>query len=173
MGEHTAAGRLDPGPVVFRGRGGPACAREPAADRRLPDRQPHIFRTLDLPVVSGRVFTDRDRRDSVPVCIVNEAFVRGPLHGRSPIGVRVSIRESPSPAAPSVVREIVGVARQVKGRPDEAEDLLQIYVPLAQDPMDDMFLVVRPESGRAGALAPSIRWAIAASTRTRQSASGM
>ena len=149
------------GRLFFEVEGDPPAreSQRPTADYQIVS--PTYFRTLDLPVVSGRVFTDRDRRDSVPVCIVNEAFVRGPLHGRSPIGVRVSIRESPSPAAPSVVREIVGVARQVKGRPDEAEDLLQIYVPLAQDPMDDMFLVVRPESGRAGALAPSVRGAIA------------
>ena len=32
-----------------------------------------------------------------------------------------------------MVREIVGVARQVKGRPDETEDLVQIYVPMAQN----------------------------------------
>jgi putative ABC transport system permease protein len=49
----------------------------------------------------------------------------------------------------------------VKGRPDEAEELVQIYVPLAQDPLDDMFMVVRPESGRAEALVPSVRAAIA------------
>jgi putative ABC transport system permease protein len=58
------------------------------------------------------------------------------------------------------VREIVGIARQVKGRPDENKDFVQLYVPMAQDLSDDMFLVVRPTSGRADALAPSIRRAI-------------
>jgi hypothetical protein len=61
-----------------------------------------------------------------------------------------------------VVREIVGVARQVKSRPDETEDLIQIYVPLAQDtPGDIFFMIVRPSSGSAEALAPSVRAAIA------------
>jgi putative ABC transport system permease protein len=60
-----------------------------------------------------------------------------------------------------VVREIVGVARQVKGRPDETADLIQIYVPVAQEPTDDIFMVVRPASGRAEALAPAVRAAIA------------
>jgi putative ABC transport system permease protein len=54
----------------------------------------------------------------------------------------------------------VGVARQVKGRPDEANDFVQLYVPMTQDPSDDMFVVVRPKSGRADALAPSVRAAI-------------
>jgi putative ABC transport system permease protein len=53
------------------------------------------------------------------------------------------------------------VVRQVKGRPDETENFIQIYVPLAQDPSDDMFMVVRPASGRAEALASSVRAAIA------------
>jgi putative ABC transport system permease protein len=59
------------------------------------------------------------------------------------------------------VREIVGVARQVKGRPDEIQDLVQIYIPMAQDVRDDTYLVVRPVSGRAGALANPVRAAIA------------
>jgi putative ABC transport system permease protein len=134
-------------------------SQRPTADYQIVS--PTYFQTLDLPVVAGRGFSDRDARKSVPVCIVNEAFVRGPLQGRSPIGVRVAVRQSSSLTAPSVVREIVGVARQVKGRPDEAEELVQIYVPLAQDPLDDMFMVVRPESGRAEALVPSVRAAIA------------
>jgi len=58
------------------------------------------------------------------------------------------------------VREIVGVGRQVKGRPDEAKEFVQIYVPMAQDLADDIFLVVRPKSGRADALAPLVRRAI-------------
>jgi len=92
---------------------------------------------------------------------VNEAFVRGHLQGRSPIGLRVAMRPTASGQAPPAVREIVGVARQVKGRPDETEDLVQLYVPLAQDVVDDIYLLVRPISGRAEALASSVRLAIA------------
>jgi hypothetical protein len=120
---------------------------------------PTYFSTLDLPIVAGRAFDRRDTRDGVPVCIVNEAFARG-FHGRSPIGQRVALRPTGSPQAKPVVREIVGVARQVKGRPDETKDFVQLYVPMAQDLSDDMFLVVRPKSGRAEALAPSVRAAI-------------
>lgn len=134
-------------------------SQRPAADYQIVS--PAYFRTLDLSVLAGRGFTDRDRRDSVPVCIVNEAFVRRHLQGRSPIGERVALRWSLSAGEPTEVREIVGVARQVKGRPDEAEDLVQIYVPMAQDPVDDIFLLVRPASGRAEGLAASVRAAIA------------
>jgi putative ABC transport system permease protein len=134
-------------------------SKRPTADYQIVN--PTYFGTLDLPLVAGRGFTDRDTGDSVQVCIVNEAFVRGHLQGRSPIGVRVAMRRTASGEARPAVREIVGVARQVKGRPDETEDLVQVYVPLAQNAVDDIYLLVRPTSGRAEALAPSVRAAIA------------
>jgi putative ABC transport system permease protein len=120
---------------------------------------PTYFSTLDLPILAGRAFDRSDTRDGIPVCIVNEAFART-LQGRSPIGQRVALRPASSPQAKPVVREIVGVARQVKGRPDEAREFVQVYVPMAQDLADDIFLVVRPKSGRADALAPLVRRAI-------------
>jgi putative ABC transport system permease protein len=117
------------------------------------------FSALDLPILAGRVFDRGDTRAGVPVCIVNEAFARS-FGGRSPIGQRVALRPTSSPDAKPVVREIVGVARQVKGRPDEAKDFVQLYVPMSQLISDDMFVVVRPKSGRAEALAPAVRAAI-------------
>ena len=74
--------------------------------------------------------------------------------------MKVALADGDAPEAQRVVREIVGVARQVKGRPDETEDFLQVYVPMAQDPVDDIYLLVRPVSGGAEALAPSVRTAI-------------
>jgi putative ABC transport system permease protein len=130
--------------------------RRPTADYQLVS--PSYFETVDLPIVEGRAFDTRDTLEGVPVCIVNEAFVRAHLRGRSPIGVRVAVQ--PDEERPPQMRQIVGVARQVKGRPDEQDDFHQLYVPMAQAAMDDTFLVVRPVSGRAGLLASSVRAAI-------------
>jgi putative ABC transport system permease protein len=137
----------------------PEANQRPSADYQIVS--PAYFGSIDLPIVSGRAFNDDDTPDAVPVGIVNEAFVRRHLNGRSPIGVRLAIRPTGAPNAKPVIREIVGVARQVKGRPDESEDFLQIYVPLAQSPTDDIYLLVRPQSGPADALAGSVRAAIA------------
>jgi putative ABC transport system permease protein len=152
-------GRSYAGRTLFEIVGEPPAdeSQRPTADYQIVS--PTYFQTLDLPVVAGRGFNDRDARDRVPVCMVNEAFVRRYLQNRSPIGVRVAVR--PTTSAPAIVREIVGVARQVKGRPDETEDFLQIYVPLAQDTPGDIFMIVRPASGSAGALGSSVRRAIA------------
>jgi putative ABC transport system permease protein len=118
---------------------------------------PSYFETLDLPIVTGRAFDGRDRADTARVCMVNEAFVRRFLSGRSPIGTQLALRPSNAPQAKPILCENVGVARQVKGRPDETEDFLQIYIPLSQNTVGDIFLFVRPESGDAAALAPAVR----------------
>jgi putative ABC transport system permease protein len=131
--------------------------RRPTADFQIVSGS--YFDTIDLPLVIGRGFTEYDTRQSVQVCIVNEAFVQRHLQGRSPIGARVAIRQAPT--ATPVIKEIVGVARQVKARADETDDLMQIYVPYTQAGVDDIYLIVRPRSGRADALASAVRGAIA------------
>ena len=133
----------------------------PEAQRPITDSQSvthSYFSTLQLPILAGRAFDSRDTRDGVPVCIVNEAFART-LGARSAIGLRVVLQASPD--AKPVVREIVGVARQVKGRPDETSAFVQIYVPLTQDLSDDIFMVARPKAGDAEALVPALRGAVA------------
>jgi putative ABC transport system permease protein len=133
-------------------------SKRPSADYQIVS--PSYFRTVELPIVEGRGFDEHDRHDSEPVCIVNEAVVRGYLQGRSPIGARIALRPPDNPRAKPTIRTIVGVAGQVKERPDEVEPLRQIYVPMAQDPVDDIYLAVRPASGRAEALVGSVRAAI-------------
>jgi putative ABC transport system permease protein len=119
------------------------------------------FDALDLPIVAGRQFTTHDTRNAVAVCIVSEAFVRQQLQGRNPVGTRILLRPAAAPQATPIAREIVGVARQVKGRPDETADVQQVYVPMTQQLIDDLFVIVRPEAGSGDALAASVRAAIA------------
>ena len=121
---------------------------------------PTYFSTLDLPIVRGRAFDSRDAREAPLVVIVNEAFARS-LGNRDPIGLRISFNGVDAPAnnAPQVA-EIIGVARQVKLRPDESKDFVQMYVPFAQNPLDDVLMMVRSKTGNAATLTPSVRAAI-------------
>jgi putative ABC transport system permease protein len=48
----------------------------------------------------------------------------------------------------------------VKSRPDESKEYVQLYRPFAQDPVDDVMILVRSKTGRADALTPSVRTAI-------------
>jgi putative ABC transport system permease protein len=133
-------------------------SQRPLADYQIVSAS--YFDTIDLPVITGRAFAPTDIRESPSICIVNEAFVRRHLGGRNPIGHRVALTPANAPQQKPVLREIVGVARQVKGRPDETEDLEQVYVPMTQAGLDDTFLLVRPATGDAAALAPAVRAAI-------------
>jgi putative ABC transport system permease protein len=134
----------------------------PLAEGRKPTTtyqvvSPSYFSTLDLAIVAGRAFDARDRRGSPRVGIVNEAFARS-LGGRNPIGLQIAFKSADATAndKPAIV-EIVGVARQVKQRPDESSDFVQLYAPVAQDLVGDIYLLVRSQAGRASALAPSVR----------------
>jgi putative ABC transport system permease protein len=133
-------------------------SRRPITDYQVVS--PGYFSTLELPIVAGRGFDARDTKDSPRVCIVNEAFVRT-LGGRNPIGMQVAFKVADSRTDKPNVGQIVGVARQVKRRPDEPKDFVQIYVPMAHDLTDDVLMLVRSKSGRADALTPAVRAAIA------------
>jgi putative ABC transport system permease protein len=122
---------------------------------------PAYFDTVDIPPVQGRRFTAADVTGGVPVSIVDEAFARRYFPGRSPIGSRIAIRPiAVTPTSP-VVREIVGVVRQVKTRPNETEDSVHVYVPQSQNAWLTAALTVRPSSGPAARLATQVRAAIA------------
>jgi ABC-type antimicrobial peptide transport system permease subunit len=82
------------------------------------------------------------------------------MQGRAAVGLRLSLRPASSPQAPPAPCEIVGVARQVKGRPDELKEFVQVYLPMPQSLSDDVYMVIRPKSGRAELLAPIVRAAI-------------
>ena len=132
-------------------------SRKPITDYQVVS--PSYFSTLDLPIVAGRAFDARDTKDSPRVCIVNEAFVRT-LGGRNPIGMRVAFKVADSLTDKPNIGEIVGVAKQVKRRPDESKDFVQIYVPMAHDLTDDVLMLVRSKTDRAQTLTPLVRAAI-------------
>jgi putative ABC transport system permease protein len=132
-------------------------SNRPRADYQI--ISPSYFVTVDVPIVAGRALTEDDTARSRQVCVVSEAFVRRYLSGRTSLGTRLKLRRFS--ANVEVEREIVGIARQVKGRADETAELAQIYVPNTQDPWAESYLLVRVPAGSAEALTPSIRAAIA------------
>jgi predicted permease len=73
---------------------------------------PTYFRTMQIPFVAGRDFTDRDTTQSPPVAIVNETFVRQFLGGGSPLGK--TIRTLAEPHYPETEYQIVGMVKDAK-----------------------------------------------------------
>ncbi len=82
-------------PVVPLGRPKPADASTgrgsgmDSATTRVLATGPGFFSTLQIPVLAGREFDERDRAGSPPVVIVNEAWTKANLGGRNPVGQTV------------------------------------------------------------------------------------
>ena len=88
---------------------------------------PDYFKTLEVPIVAGRAFTDQDTPSAEKVIIVNESMARVLWPGESPLGKRITVwRDEKFP------RQIVGVVGDTKASLDD-EIGSQMYVPFAQD----------------------------------------
>jgi putative ABC transport system permease protein len=70
------------------------------------------FKTLEIPLLAGRDFDDRDTPTSPMVAIVNEAFVRRLGLGANPVGR--SFRIEATPTHPETLFEIVGLVKDTK-----------------------------------------------------------
>ena len=92
---------------------------------------PGFFRTLGIPLLSGRDFTPRDDSKSPAVVIVNQAFARQYFPGENPIGkhIKPGIGDGITNDA---MREIVGVVGDVKRQGITAEMAPQYYLPFPQ-----------------------------------------
>jgi putative ABC transport system permease protein len=135
-----------------------------SSNRLVADRQlvsPGYLPTLGVPIVAGRGFNALDAAGSPPVAIVSEAVVRQHLGGRNPIGMRISISHLGIGPPRLVVREIVGVAGNVRRTLSETEESRAIYVPIAQNPWSFTIFIVKPSVGSAEALVPAVRAAVA------------
>ena len=117
---------------------------------------PDYFQTLQIPLKSGRFFTDQDTLQSTKVVIVNETMARALWPNENPVGRRFTIwRDEKFP------REIVGVVGDTKASLDK-EAGRQMYVPYAQDATwGSLSLVVRT-AGDPSAMTSSVREAIRA-----------
>jgi predicted permease len=69
---------------------------------------PEFFRTMQIPLLTGRDFEERDRPGSPTVAVINEVFARTNLNGRNPIGQHL-IMSLDGRAARDM--EIIGVAK--------------------------------------------------------------
>ena len=73
---------------------------------------PEYFKTLEIPILTGRDGSKTDTAASPKVALVNETFVRQWLGGANPIGARV--RTGAEPGYPEATYEIVGVVKDTK-----------------------------------------------------------
>jgi len=112
---------------------------------------PNFFRTLGVPLISGREFTDRDREGAPRVAIVNETLVRDLFPNTNPIGQRLRVL-SRQPSS----WEIIGVVKDSKYRSLGEDSMPYIFLPYLQNPQPAMALHVQT-SGNPKELAAAVR----------------
>jgi predicted permease len=112
---------------------------QPAPDEQLNSAYLEVaedyFKTLGIPIITGREFQRTDDENAVPVAIVNETMAAKYWPGKDPIGQRLKVKDR--------WLQVVGVAKNVK-----YEDKLELprtffYVPIRQNFLESNALVIR------------------------------
>ena len=99
---------------------------------------------MGTPVKSGRLFTDADRADTLPVIVVNETMARLFWPGSSPLGRRLTMGGN------VLWLTIVGVVGDVRHRGLDAQPRAEMYRPHTQFRF----------GGADGPAVPAMTWAI-------------
>jgi putative ABC transport system permease protein len=88
---------------------------------------PSYFRTLGIPIVRGREFTDADRRGGAPAAIVSASVAHNYWPGQDPLGKRLQL--VPTAEGPWVT--VVGVAADTRYR-ELTKSWMTVYFPADQ-----------------------------------------
>ena len=135
----------------FVPEGGPLTAEE-SISASYSSTTPGYFEALQIPLLAGRVFNERDQADSPNVVVINRtAAVKHFGSEAGAIGKQLRVwRDEKFP------REIVGVVGDTKPSTLERDVGAQIYVPYAQDIWSSMTYAIRT-AGNPEAMIPTFR----------------
>ncbi|HEV3410750.1 MAG TPA: ABC transporter permease [Chthoniobacterales bacterium] len=119
---------------------------------------PGYFRTMKVPLRSGRDFDVRDNETAPRVAMVNETFVRRFIPNMNPIGQHILLdRPAPEPPLPLQIIGVVGDTKQTElGAPSRPE----FYQPFAQNPNRRVWLVFRTATAVVSGMQTAIARAI-------------
>jgi putative ABC transport system permease protein len=116
---------------------------------------PDYFRAMGIRVRSGRVFTDADGERALPVVVINEAMAERYWPGEDPLGGRIRLHsEAPTDSEPI---EIVGVVENVRQTALSRSARPQFYLPYAQYPWKECYLLLRSSSSGGANLVAAVR----------------
>jgi len=94
---------------------------------QLDDISIGYFDALRIPLVRGRLFTDADRKETTPVAIIDEAMAKKFWPNQEAIGRRFHF------FGDTMLREVVGIARNSTVNAIGEEPVPLVYLPVTQD----------------------------------------
>src|SRR6185295_7299553 len=121
--------------LFIEGRPQPTFEQRPSADYTIVT--PEYFQALQIPLLKGRQFSDRDDKDAPAAIIINEALARRYWPNEEAIGQRLTVGFEKNP------RQVVGVVGNVKQTTLNADPRPTMYMPHLQRPTGGMTIVVR------------------------------
>jgi putative ABC transport system permease protein len=127
---------------------------EPEAEMRVVTES--ALRTLNVPLLAGRGFSNADTIDAPKVVLINRSFARRYWPSENPINKHFSIDGVCVPSNPC---EIVGIVGDMRSRGLQLDPEPEVYVPMEQNWWGTMTLVLRTASAPLKAL-PDVRQAI-------------
>jgi putative ABC transport system permease protein len=101
--------------------------------------RPDYFRTLGIPMRSGRDFTARDDTSAIKVAIVSETAARTLWPGKEPVGQRFKWNADDTTGWKTVVGVVADVTQHIDGKRPPAH----VYVPHTQEPLQTVILVAK------------------------------
>jgi predicted permease len=116
---------------------------------------PDFFRVLQVPLLRGRFFSDRDRADTERVAIINETTAKTHWPNEDPLGKRFTFG---TPDADAEWLTVVGIVADTRRAGVDQPVSTESYQPHTQDPRS-MTVLVRT-AGEPTAIAPALRDAI-------------
>ena len=119
--------------------------------------KPDYFRAMNIPVLTGRAFSERDDEKAAKVIIVNEAFAKKFLPNENPIGHQIII-DQPDPNPPAW--EVVGVVGDTRHDSLKSVPEPEFYVPFPQNPERRVDLVLRTASANLSGLDSALARAV-------------
>lgn len=122
--------------------------RDPIADYRVVT--PGYWKTLRIPLRSGRLLLDADRETATPVALINETMARRFWPGENPLGRRLRVEWGTD----RDWREIVGVVADVRANRIDRAPIPEIYFPFAQHPRPTLAMLIGTALPPATALKP-------------------
>ena len=120
---------------------------------------PDYFRTMSIPLIRGRCFSEHDAQTGPRVVVINQTLAQRYFQNDDPVGRQIRISDGAK-----IAREIVGVVGDVKQHGLESVTTAQLYEPYAQAPLNNFTLTIRT-SNDAETLTPVIRNQIYAEDR--------
>ena len=134
---------------------------QPAEVRRSTDVAYNLvrgdyFEALGIPLVAGRMFTEQDREDRLPVVLVNQAAARTFFADGQPVGRRVHL--GPDPHSPMAT--VIGVVGDTRDEGFDVAPRPAVYASHVQNTWWRSLVVVVRTSGDARSAEAALRRAV-------------